>query len=86
MIGKFSQLIKVLAEKEEVTQRFLEQQQDVTVLRAEKRLAVLEERQKQLAALQQEITSLCSLPHCQLIKVTSPPHFLLLLLSDCKQL
>ncbi|XP_056626955.1 LOW QUALITY PROTEIN: E3 ubiquitin-protein ligase TRIM65 [Triplophysa dalaica] len=78
VIGKFSHLIKVLAEKEEVTQRFLEQQQDVTVLRAEKRLAVLEERQKQLAALQQEITSLCSLPHCQLIKesrLIDVPHF-----------
>lgn len=67
---KFSQLMKVLAEKQEVTQRFLDQQEEVTVLQAEKRLAVLEERQKQLAALQNEISSLCSLSHCQLIKVS----------------
>ncbi|KAI7796678.1 E3 ubiquitin-protein ligase TRIM65 isoform X2 [Triplophysa rosa] len=78
VITKFSQLMKVLAEKQEVTQCFVEQQQDVTVQRAEKRLAVLEERQKQLAALQEEITSLCSLPHCQLIKesrLIEVPHF-----------
>ncbi|ROI82015.1 Tripartite motif-containing protein 65 [Anabarilius grahami] len=65
---KFSQLIKVLAEKQEVTQLFLDQQQEVTVLQAEGRLAALEERTIQLVALQEEISSLCSLPPCQLIK------------------
>ncbi|XP_043087097.1 tripartite motif-containing protein 65 [Puntigrus tetrazona] len=65
---KFSQLIKVLAEKQEVTELFLEQQQEVTLSQAEERLAVLEERATQLAALQEEISSLCSLPPCQLIK------------------
>lgn len=78
MNTKFSQLMKVLAEKQEVTQRFLEQQQEMTMWQAEKRLAVLEERQKQLAALQKEISSLCSLSHCQLIKesrLIEVPHF-----------
>uniref|UniRef100_A0A673IE97 Tripartite motif-containing protein 65-like n=2 Tax=Sinocyclocheilus rhinocerous TaxID=307959 RepID=A0A673IE97_9TELE len=65
---KFSQLIKVLAEKQEVTQLFLEQHQEVTLLQAQERLAVLEERAMQLTALQEEISSLCSLPPCQLIK------------------
>ncbi|XP_051968953.1 tripartite motif-containing protein 65 [Xyrauchen texanus] len=66
--GKFSQLIKVLAEKQEVTHHFLEKQQEVTVLQAEESLAVLQERAVKLAALQEEISSMCSLPHCQLIK------------------
>uniref|UniRef100_A0A8C1ZG87 Tripartite motif-containing protein 65-like n=1 Tax=Cyprinus carpio TaxID=7962 RepID=A0A8C1ZG87_CYPCA len=65
---KFSQLIKVLVEKQEVTQLFLEEHQEVTLLQAQERLAVLEERAMQLAALQEEISSLCSLPPCQLIK------------------
>lgn len=65
---KFTQLMKVLAEKQEVTERFLEQQQEVTVLHAEERLAVLEERHKQLTALQEEISSLLSLSHCQFIQ------------------
>ncbi|XP_059387395.1 E3 ubiquitin-protein ligase TRIM65-like [Carassius carassius] len=65
---KFSQLIKVLVEKQEVTQLFLEQHQEVTLMQAQQRLAVLEERAMQLAALQEEISSLCSLPPCQLIK------------------
>jgi len=69
--SKFSQLIKVLAEKQEVTQLFVEQQQEVTVMQAEDRLAALEERTMQLVALQEEISSLCSLPSCQLIKVTA---------------
>ncbi|XP_051959290.1 tripartite motif-containing protein 65-like isoform X1 [Xyrauchen texanus] len=66
--SKFSQVMKVLAEKQEVTQLFLEQQQELTVLQAEERLAVLQERTEKLAALQEEISSMCSLPHCQLIK------------------
>ncbi|KAL1264795.1 hypothetical protein QQF64_005150 [Cirrhinus molitorella] len=66
--NKFSHLIKVLAEKQEVTQLFLDQQQEVTVSQAQERLAMLEERSTQLTALQEEISSLCSLPTCQLIK------------------
>lgn len=66
--SKFSQLIKVLAEKQEVTQLFLEQQQELTVLQAEESLSVLEERTTRLSALQEEIDSLCILPPCQLIK------------------
>ncbi|KAF4106313.1 E3 ubiquitin-protein ligase TRIM65 [Onychostoma macrolepis] len=75
---KFSQLIKVLTEKQEVTEVFLEQQQEMTLLQAQERLAVLEERAMQLAALQEEISSLCSLPPCQLIKDSrfiEVPHF-----------
>ncbi|XP_073684587.1 E3 ubiquitin-protein ligase TRIM65 [Garra rufa] len=66
--NKFSQLIKVLAEKQEVTQLFLDEQQEMTVSHAEERLAMLEERATQLEAHQEEISSLCSLPTCQLIK------------------
>ncbi|KAI2658251.1 tripartite motif-containing 65-like protein [Labeo rohita] len=76
--NKFSQLIKVLAEKQEVTQLFLDQQQELTVSQAQERLAVLEERATQLAAFQEEISSLCTLPTCQLIKnsrLIEVPHF-----------
>ncbi|XP_026131988.1 tripartite motif-containing protein 65-like [Carassius auratus] len=74
---KFSQLIKVLTDKQEMTELFLEQQ-EVTLLQAQERLDALEERATQLTALQEEISNLCSLPSCQLIKdsrLIEVPHF-----------
>ncbi|KAK3560018.1 hypothetical protein QTP86_033815 [Hemibagrus guttatus] len=66
--AKFSQLLKVLTEKQEVTQSFLEQQQAGTVAQAETRLSNLQEKLEQLRELQEQISSLCSLPDCQLIQ------------------
>ncbi|XP_060796268.1 E3 ubiquitin-protein ligase TRIM65 [Neoarius graeffei] len=65
---KFSQLLKVLAEKQEVTQNFLDQQQASTVSQAEVRLSNLQEKLQQLGELQEQISSLCALPNCQFIQ------------------
>ncbi|TSL04200.1 Tripartite motif-containing protein 65 [Bagarius yarrelli] len=69
--AKFSQLLKVLTEKQEVTQSFLVQQQDSTVAQAETRLSDLQEKLKQLRELQEQISSLCTLSDCQLIQESS---------------
>ncbi|XP_026988524.2 tripartite motif-containing protein 65 [Tachysurus fulvidraco] len=68
--AKFSQLLKVLTEKQEVTQSFLEQQQASTVAQAETQLSNLQEKLEQLRGLQEQISSLCSLPDCQFIQVS----------------
>lgn len=67
--AKFSQLLKVLMEKQEVTQSFLEQQQVSTVSQAETRLGDLQEKLKQLRELQEQISSLSGFPDYQLIQV-----------------
>ncbi|KAF4084838.1 hypothetical protein AMELA_G00110740 [Ameiurus melas] len=66
--AKFSQLLKVLMEKQEVTQSFLDQQQASTVSQAESRLSNLQEKLKQLGELQEQISSLCAVPDRQLIQ------------------
>ncbi|KAF5909072.1 tripartite motif-containing protein 65-like, partial [Clarias magur] len=65
---KFSQLLKVLMEKQELTQSFLEQQQASTVAQAETRLGDLQEKLEQLKELQEQIGNLCALPDYQLIQ------------------
>lgn len=67
--AKFSQLLKVLMEKQELTQSFLEQQQASTVAQAETRLSDLQEKLEQLKELQEQISNLCGLPDFQLIQV-----------------
>ncbi|KAI5103514.1 tripartite motif-containing protein 65 [Silurus meridionalis] len=71
--AKYSQLLKVLVEKQEATQSFLEQQQASTLSQAETRLSHLQEKLKQLRELQEQISSLCSIPNCQLIQVETTP-------------
>ncbi|TRY55495.1 hypothetical protein DNTS_004140, partial [Danionella cerebrum] len=54
---KFSQLMKLLAEKQEVMQHFLDRQQEVALLESEQRLSALEQRSMQLSALQDQISA-----------------------------
>lgn len=65
---KFSTLIKVLAEKQEVTDHFIEVQKQETLYQAEARLTELQERAQKLRESHGQIESLYNLPDTQLIK------------------
>ncbi|KAL7856638.1 hypothetical protein SRHO_G00155370 [Serrasalmus rhombeus] len=65
---KFTQLLKVLVEKQELTQSFVEQQQESALSQAQARLSELQEKAQQLLELEEQIDSLCALPDCLLIQ------------------
>lgn len=66
---KFSAMIKILAERQEVTERFMEQQKEAAVSEATARLSDLEERVQKLRASQVKIAALHNLSDTELIKV-----------------
>lgn len=69
---KFSTLIKILAEKQEATELFIEEQTDAAVREAEARLAELEERAQRLRESQEQIAAVHTLSDTELIKVCTP--------------
>lgn len=66
---KFSTLIKVLAEKQEATELFVEEQQELAIGEAELRLGELEENCRILRESQEHIAAVHNLPDTELIKV-----------------
>uniref|UniRef100_A0A8B9H820 Tripartite motif containing 65 n=1 Tax=Astyanax mexicanus TaxID=7994 RepID=A0A8B9H820_ASTMX len=66
--AKFSQLLKVLVEKQELTQRFVDQQQETALCQAEAQLGELQEKAQQLLEQEEQISSLCTLSDYQLIQ------------------
>lgn len=69
---KFSTLMKILAEKQEATELFIEAQQEGAISEAEAWLAELEERSKMLRESQGQIADVHSLSDAELIKVCTP--------------
>lgn len=65
---KFSTLIKVLAEKQEATELFVEEQQELAIGEAELRLGELEENCRILRESQEHIAAVHNLPDTELIK------------------
>ncbi|XP_061611684.1 E3 ubiquitin-protein ligase TRIM65 [Phyllopteryx taeniolatus] len=66
--AKFSTLLKVLAERQEATERFMEQQKEAAISEATARLSELEESAKKLRASQDKIAALHDLSDTDLIK------------------
>ncbi|XP_035590372.1 tripartite motif-containing protein 65 isoform X2 [Oncorhynchus keta] len=66
--AKFSMLLKVLAEKQESTENFIEQEKEASLSQGEARLEELQERAKQLGERQSQIATLRNLPDIQLIQ------------------
>ncbi|XP_019721175.1 tripartite motif-containing protein 65 [Hippocampus comes] len=66
--AKFSTMIKILAERQEVTERFMEQQTEAAVSEATARLSDLEENVQKLTASQMKIAALHNLSDTELIK------------------
>lgn len=64
--------MKILAEKQEATELFIEEQQEGAISEAEARLAELEERSKILRERQGEIAAVHNLSDTELIKVCTP--------------
>lgn len=69
MSVKFSTLIKILAEKQEATERFIEQQKLGAISEAEARLAELQEHSQILRESQGQIAALRDLSDADLIRV-----------------
>ncbi|KAM9837480.1 E3 ubiquitin-protein ligase TRIM65 isoform 2-T2 [Aulostomus maculatus] len=65
---KFSTLIKVLAEKQEATELFIEEQKEAAIAEAEARLVELEESAQKLRESQGQIAALRNLSDTELIK------------------
>lgn len=65
---KFSALMKILAEKQEATEQFLDEQKETTVTEAQMRLRKLDERAKKLRENQKQICALRELSDTDLIK------------------
>ncbi|KAG7232859.1 hypothetical protein INR49_008027 [Caranx melampygus] len=65
---KFSSLIKVLAEKQQATELFIDEQREAAITEAEARLAELEENTHRLRESQDHIAALHHLPDTELIK------------------
>ncbi|KAM3591356.1 uncharacterized protein V6R79_000633 [Siganus canaliculatus] len=65
---KFSTLMKMLNEKQEAAELFIEEQQEAAVGEAEARLAELEEHSKMLRESQGQIAAVHALPDAELIK------------------
>lgn len=68
---KFSSLIKILAEKQEDTRRFIEEQKEAAVSEAHGRLSQLEEQRQKLRECQSQITDVHNLSDTELIRVRS---------------
>ncbi|XP_051926439.1 tripartite motif-containing protein 65 isoform X2 [Hippocampus zosterae] len=66
--AKFSTMIKILSERQEVTERFMEQQKEAAVSEATARLSDLEESIQKLSASQVKIAALHNLSDTELIK------------------
>lgn len=71
--------MKILAEKQEATELFIEEQQEAAISEAEARLAELQERSKMLRESQGQIEAAQQLSDTELIKVCKPRHFFTLL-------
>ncbi|XP_022057176.1 tripartite motif-containing protein 65 [Acanthochromis polyacanthus] len=65
---KFSTLMKILADKQEVTELFIKAQQETAITEAEARLAELEERSQILRESQGQIAALHNLSDTELIR------------------
>ncbi|CAK6976447.1 tripartite motif-containing protein 65 [Scomber scombrus] len=75
---KFSTLIKILSEKQNTTEVFVEEQRQAAILDAEARLAELQERAQKLKESQGQIAALHNLSDTELIKesmLVKVPHF-----------
>ncbi|KAJ7987857.1 hypothetical protein DPEC_G00330910 [Dallia pectoralis] len=75
--AKFSMLLKVLAEKQECTENFIEQEKDASLVEANTRLEELQERAQQLRERQVQIAAIRNLPDTQLIqesRLVEVPH------------
>lgn len=70
--AKFSSLIKILAEKQEASEVFIEELKEATISEAEARLAELEGRSQILRESQGQIAAVQSLADTELIKVCRP--------------
>lgn len=66
--AKFCNLLKLLVEKQEATEKFLEEQKQGTVAEAERRLNELEERAQKLRENKEQVSALRELPDTELIK------------------
>ena len=66
---KFSTLIKILAEKQEATELFTEEQKEAAITEAEARLAELKERSQILEESREQIAAVLKLSDTELIKV-----------------
>ncbi|RVE59202.1 hypothetical protein OJAV_G00186220 [Oryzias javanicus] len=75
---KFSSLKKILAEKQEETRRFMEEQKEAAVSEARGRQSQLEEQRQKLRECQSQITDLHNLSDTELIRestLVEVPHF-----------
>ncbi|XP_060950638.1 E3 ubiquitin-protein ligase TRIM65 [Limanda limanda] len=75
---KFSTLLKILAEKQEATELFIDEQREATITEAEARLAELEEHSTRLKESQEQIAAVNKLTDTELIKesmLIEVPHF-----------
>lgn len=66
---KFSTLMKILAEKQEASGLFINEQKEAAIAEAEARLAELEERSQKLRESQGQIAAVHNLSDTELIKV-----------------
>ncbi|KAM6951852.1 E3 ubiquitin-protein ligase TRIM65 [Aplochiton taeniatus] len=66
--AKFTMLLKVLAEKQEATETFIEQEKGTALFHAETRLSTLQERAKQLKECKDQIAALSNLSDTQLVQ------------------
>lgn len=66
---KFSTLIKILSEKQNTTEVFVEEQRQAAISDAEARLAELQDRAQKLKESQGQIAALHKLSDTELIKV-----------------
>ncbi|XP_077358536.1 E3 ubiquitin-protein ligase TRIM65 isoform X1 [Festucalex cinctus] len=66
--AKFSAMIKILTERQETTERFMEQQKEAAISEATARLSDLEESVQELRASQAKIAALHNLSDTELIK------------------
>lgn len=72
MRAKFSSLIKILTEKQEATELFIEQQKEEAITEAQTRLACLQQRLEILQVSHAQIAALHDLSDADLIRVCTP--------------
>ncbi|KAJ8334072.1 hypothetical protein SKAU_G00397110 [Synaphobranchus kaupii] len=68
MNAKFAQLVKVLAEKQESTVNFIEQERQTALAQAEAQLTTLQDRAQRLRETQGQIVALKAMPDIQFIQ------------------
>lgn len=69
--------MKILVEKQEATEHFIEEQKDAAISEAQARLSELQERRQKLRESQDQIAALHGLPDTELIRVRTPSHLCL---------